>query len=775
MSWTAPAPGRAPRLREVSPGSIGAGGLLDAAVRRLPWFWLAGAPTTLAMLAVGLLRTDHLRLQSLILRGGDLPDRCGRLAEALGIRRPVTVGICDLVKTPVVLGILRPLILLPTTAVTGWSVELIEMALLHELAHVRRYDVLINLVQRVIESLLFFHPAVWWISGWIRLEREHCCDRLVVARTGKGRLYAELLASLVLPEIRPGLASIALAERHHHVVDRIRRVLGGEEHSARLSHIIPPFILALVALPMILLAAQDDPPAKTERPKPASRALNPEEMALVLRRARNRIDDPKGPPDQVGAILRVAAAEARLGQRDDAKTLFQRAIEMALALEENDNVYTPGNLLWIAQAQQKCGFPNEAATTYQEAIRLSEKATKKESLKQFFFTSLLTHQRERGDQAGVQETLRRAREFVVNAKEHIVKVFAPTTLIRWQAQSGDLTGALRMVNDPALPKLQGGEAAPHEHQALMTIVEQITPENREGAALILVEARKSANKRMFMVRGNALNLISEVQARLGLIEEALETARAFDPEDLGPRRAKGTTATDLLDTQRFSKTEILHRIGLAQLKAGDLAGARRSAEEMAQIWGKIRTPSHILYPARRAAYLLTRGGDLKRAWQIADTIDPVSREEIYEVIVDAQRESGDDRGAQATLRRGLHALQARLAVMQVASQPQPNAIFDRPQAEKMTRDEQVLRLQICRIMARQGYVAEGLKVVADLRDSALKNDILWSAAAGLANQGDLQGALTMAQAVDDLVARERVYTCMLNMIGRDRPEPLEFY
>ena len=79
-------------------------------------------------------------------------------------------------------GVIRPLILLPPAALCGWSVEQLEMVLLHELAHLRRWGNLINIVQRVVESLLFFHPVVWWLSGWLRLERELCCDRLVVGR-----------------------------------------------------------------------------------------------------------------------------------------------------------------------------------------------------------------------------------------------------------------------------------------------------------------------------------------------------------------------------------------------------------------------------------------------------------------------------------------------------------------------------------------------------------------------------------------------------------------
>ena len=149
-----------------TPGSS----LLAAAARGLPGLWLLGAPATFALLATGLIGAERLRRQSRLVTDGELLDRCRRLARALGVARPVALGVCDRLLTPVLLGVVRPMILLPTSALTGWSPEQVEMALLHELAHVRRLDNLVNLVQRTIESALFFHPAVWWVSGWVRLE-----------------------------------------------------------------------------------------------------------------------------------------------------------------------------------------------------------------------------------------------------------------------------------------------------------------------------------------------------------------------------------------------------------------------------------------------------------------------------------------------------------------------------------------------------------------------------------------------------------------------------
>ena len=104
-----------------------------------------------------------------------------RLCGQLRIRRPVRLLESALVDVPMVIGWLRPVILLPASALSGLTPQQLEAIIAHELAHIRRHDYLINLLQSLIETLLFYHPAVWWVSRQIRREREHCCDDLAVA------------------------------------------------------------------------------------------------------------------------------------------------------------------------------------------------------------------------------------------------------------------------------------------------------------------------------------------------------------------------------------------------------------------------------------------------------------------------------------------------------------------------------------------------------------------------------------------------------------------
>ena len=123
-----------------------------------------------------------------------------RMAKRLGLARAVEVLQSTLVKTPVVVGYFRPAILLPLCVVTGLPEAQLELILAHELAHIRRHDYLVNLLQTLVETLFFYHPAVWWLSRQIRNERENCCDDVAMAAVGSRADYGRAL--LAIEELR---------------------------------------------------------------------------------------------------------------------------------------------------------------------------------------------------------------------------------------------------------------------------------------------------------------------------------------------------------------------------------------------------------------------------------------------------------------------------------------------------------------------------------------------------------------------------------------------
>ena len=145
------------------------------------------------------------------------------LQHALGITRDIVVRIDDAVLTPFTAHVLRPVIWLPASLLTRLPPEQLEALLAHELAHIRRLDWLWNALQCAAESLLFFHPAAWWLGRRIRQEREHACDDLAVAACGDAIALAEALAQL--EHHRSAVPHLALAAHGGSLMKRVTRLL----------------------------------------------------------------------------------------------------------------------------------------------------------------------------------------------------------------------------------------------------------------------------------------------------------------------------------------------------------------------------------------------------------------------------------------------------------------------------------------------------------------------------------------------------------------------
>jgi beta-lactamase regulating signal transducer with metallopeptidase domain len=147
-----------------------------------------------------------------------------RLCARMRIGRPVRLLESARVEIPTVVGWLRPVILFPAATLAGLTPAQLEVVLAHELAHVRRMDYLVNLLQTAVETLFFYHPAVWWVSGRLRVEREHCCDDAAVAACGDAVAYARALADLEGLRLTDG--GLALAADGGSLLDRIGRLVG---------------------------------------------------------------------------------------------------------------------------------------------------------------------------------------------------------------------------------------------------------------------------------------------------------------------------------------------------------------------------------------------------------------------------------------------------------------------------------------------------------------------------------------------------------------------
>lgn len=169
---------------------------LDGRTQTITWVWLVGVLLSCLYLIFGLSYLHHLQRHRVHPPSAEWQERFGSLCQQMGIRRKVRLLFSEVVKDPITFQLWRPVILLPVSLVTGLNTQQIELLLLHELAHIRRYDFAINILQTLVEIVFFYHPALWWISRNIRATREHCCDDAVLAVQNQPILYAEALTRI---------------------------------------------------------------------------------------------------------------------------------------------------------------------------------------------------------------------------------------------------------------------------------------------------------------------------------------------------------------------------------------------------------------------------------------------------------------------------------------------------------------------------------------------------------------------------------------------------
>jgi bla regulator protein BlaR1 len=217
----------------------------------MPWVitaWITGFLFFALRLVLGVLYNEKLILSATPLEN-DWALYIKEAAAKLGINRVVSLAQSAAVCTPMVIGFFKPVILVPVGMLTGLSAEQLQTIFLHELAHIRRHDYLINIVQSFIEIVFFFNPFVWSISGIIRREREYCCDDLVVRQHGGVRAYAHALAQLAESSILTPALALPVAGSKNQLLNRIRRIMEKSvgNYSAK-RRIMVPAILLLAGL-----------------------------------------------------------------------------------------------------------------------------------------------------------------------------------------------------------------------------------------------------------------------------------------------------------------------------------------------------------------------------------------------------------------------------------------------------------------------------------------------------------------------------------------------
>lgn len=210
------------------------------------WFWAAGTTGLALWHGTGWMLSRRLKR-----RGVDAPAEVSAamqsLAKRLGLNHSISIRKTVDSASPIVIGLFKPVLLIPASVISGLTPTELEAVLAHELAHVKRHDYLVNLLQVMVETLLFYHPAVWWISHHIRIEREYCADDLALKVCGNEETYARSLVAIA--EISIATPRYALAATGGRLMARVQRLLPLDE-PVRDKQVFPtaPAGLALLVL-----------------------------------------------------------------------------------------------------------------------------------------------------------------------------------------------------------------------------------------------------------------------------------------------------------------------------------------------------------------------------------------------------------------------------------------------------------------------------------------------------------------------------------------------
>ena len=260
--------------------------IVEVGRRAVPWSlaaWLVGVVVLGGRMLLGVAGSYRWR-RGLLPLPEELRHCAAALGERFGAAASKRIWLSRSAVGPLVVGYLKPLVLLPASLVAGMPPELLEAVIAHELAHVRRFDPLVNLVQRIVETLLFYHPALWWLSSRVRAEREICCDEMAVQHTGDPVVYAAALeraGRMRLATARP-VPALGLLNGRRPLLARIRLILGAGNADRKAASSWPA---GLMAVAMVVAVAA------------AIEFASPVEAASVDgKRLFGRIVDDKGEP-----------------------------------------------------------------------------------------------------------------------------------------------------------------------------------------------------------------------------------------------------------------------------------------------------------------------------------------------------------------------------------------------------------------------------------------------------------------------------------------------
>jgi len=294
--------------------------------------WFVGVMLLSVRTAGGLLWLARTRRGEIEPLSEEMYRQCLILQRKMGLQQHIRYGQSSSLDSPVVLGWFRPIVIVTTQAMTGLTPQQLHAIIAHELAHIRRYDAFVNLFQVVAEMLLFYHPAVWWVSRRIRIEREVCCDHEALAACGEPVSYARALTMMEEWRASPVMS---MAANRGPLTERVLRLLGMQGTSARsrvagLGACALAVVVALFAGSVFVAAAQTTSDEQSALP-----VIEPESQIVAAEPAPAAVPaDPAEPAPAAMSVLMAQPASPAQAAVPVAPALSRRAVLAAQLASE---------------------------------------------------------------------------------------------------------------------------------------------------------------------------------------------------------------------------------------------------------------------------------------------------------------------------------------------------------------------------------------------------------------------------------------------------------
>ncbi len=224
---------------------------IDQHIATIFFLWMVFFVGKLISLIGGFTYVQRVRNRHIFLPPAEWAHKFELLAQKLRVKKTVKLFESGIVKVPVVMGLLKPVVLVPVGMFNGLPANEVEAILLHELAHIKRADYLVNVLQQFVESVLFFNPAILWLSSLIREERENCCDDLAIGITNNKAAFVHALVSFQEYASSLNEVQLALVNRKYPLLNRVQRIISSHNHSL---NAIEKFVLSLGFCLLVLLS-----------------------------------------------------------------------------------------------------------------------------------------------------------------------------------------------------------------------------------------------------------------------------------------------------------------------------------------------------------------------------------------------------------------------------------------------------------------------------------------------------------------------------------------